>query len=176
MATQLPIPSGPRNREIIDRAYRACGIKDALFERTAEEYADGIDLLDDMMLESPFDKLGFVSGDDGEGNRVEDESGIDRKWLQAVALSLAERLAPVIGKTLSPHVLKAKVRSYSILCTSVIGIPDAQYADGAPRGAGARYRNWAGFGPFFPNDGDEEEEATVTTTTESTDIDSLPSV
>lgn len=157
MTTVLPIPSGPTNRQIIDRAYRAMSISDAMFGRTAEEYAVGVEILSSMMLESPFDMLGYVQFSGGEGNRVDEESGIDRKWLEAVGLSLAERLAPAIGKQLAGHSLKAKVRAYSQLCAAVVTIPDACYADGTIRGAGARYRSNLGYGPFFnrPVDGEE---------------------
>jgi hypothetical protein len=154
MTTTIPIPSGPTNREIIDRAYRSLGLKDSMFARTEEEYATGVEILSSMMLESPFDKLGYVQQDGGEGNRVEAESGIDRKWLEAVGLMLAERLAPTIGKTLSPHTMKARNRAYSQLCSAVVTIPAAKYADGTPRGAGARYRNSIGYGPFFDNTSD----------------------
>lgn len=149
MTTTLPIPSGPTNREIIDRAYRSMGVSDAMFGRTPEEYAVGVEILSSMMLESPFDLLGYVQLDGGEGNRVEEESGIDRKYLEPVALMLAERLAPAIGKQLAPHVLAAKRRAYSLLCAAVVTIPDAKYQDGTPRGSGHRWRNSIGLGPFF---------------------------
>lgn len=155
MATVIPIPAGPTNREIIDRAYRSMGVSDAMFARTAEEYAVGVEILSSMMLESPFDLLGYVQWDAGEGNRVEEESGIDRKYLEPVALMLAERLAPAIGKTLAPHTLAAKRRAYSLLCADVVTIPDSRYQDGTPRGAGARYQAALGYGPFFQNADDE---------------------
>lgn len=159
MATVLPIPAGPTNREIIDRAYRAMGLSDSMFGRTAEEYAVGVEILSSMMLESPFDQLGYVQFAGGEGNRVEEESGIERKWLEAVGLMLAERLAPAIGKTMLPHAVKAKARAYSQLCAAVVTIPSLRYADGTIRGAGARFRNSVGYGPFFENAEPEEEEA-----------------
>ena len=149
MTTILPIPAGPTNREIIDRAYRSMGVSDAMFGRTPEEYGVGVEILASMMLESPFDRLGYVQEDGGEGNRVENESGIDRKYLEPVALMLAERLAPAIGKQLAPHTLAAKRRAYSLLCAAVVAIPDAKYQDGTPRGAGHRMQNSVGFGPFF---------------------------
>lgn len=151
MTTVLPIPAGPTNREIIDRAYRAMSISDAMFGRTLEEYAVGVEILSSMMLESPFDQLGYVQFSGGEGNRVEEESGIDRKWLEAVGLMLAERLAPAIGKQLAPHSIRAMSRAYSQLCAAVVTIPAARYQDGTPRGAGARYRTSIGYGPFFDN-------------------------
>lgn len=149
MTTILPIPAGPTNREIIDRAYRSMGLSDSMFGRTAEEYAVGVEILSGMMLESPFDNLGYVQFAGGEGNRVEEESGIERKWLEAVGLMLAERLAPVIGKTLAPAMSRAKARAYGQLCAAVIPIPDSVYQDGTIRGSGARYRSRLGYGPYF---------------------------
>ena len=35
----LPIPTGPSNKAIIDRAYMALGLSDSMFGRTQEEYA-----------------------------------------------------------------------------------------------------------------------------------------
>ena len=157
MTTILPIPSGPTNREIIDRAYRSMGVSDAMFGRTPEEYAVGVEVLSSMMFESPFDLLGYVQLDGGEGNRVEEESGIARKYLEPVALCLAERLAPAIGKTLAPHTLKAKNRAYSLMCASVVTIPDVKYQDGTPKGAGHR-RGFNDGGNFFVSRGAEEEE------------------
>jgi len=150
VTTVLPIPAGPTNREIIDRAYRSMGVSDAMFGRTAEEYAVGVEILSSMMLESPFDRLGYVQFQGGEGNRVEEESGIDRKYLEPVALMLAERLAPVIGKTMAPHAMKAKNRAYSLLCAAVMTIPDAKYQDGTPVGSGHRWGRSLGWGTFFP--------------------------
>ena len=150
MTITIPIPSGPTNREIIDRAYRSLGLKDSMFARSDEEYATGVEVLSSMMFESPFDQLGYLQQDGGEGSRVEAESGIDRKWLEAVGLMLAERLAPAIGKTISPHTEKARARAYSQLCAAQ-PIPEAQYSDGTPRGAGARYRTTIGYGPYFEN-------------------------
>jgi hypothetical protein len=149
VTTVLPIPAGPTNREIIDRAYRAMGVSTRMFGLTDSDYADGVETLSSMMLESPFDLLGYVQFQGGEGNRVEEESGIDRKYLEPVALMLAERLAPVIGKTLAPHTLKAKNRAYSLLCAAVVTIPDAKYQDGTPRCAGHRWQGTVGRGPYF---------------------------
>ena len=149
-------PNGPTNREIIDRAYKAMGAGARGFGLPAEEYADAVEVLSSMMFESPFDLLGYVQQAAGESNRVEAESGMARKYLEPVALMLAERIAPTIGKQLSPATMKAKNRAYSLLCASVITIPDTRYKDGTPKGAGHRFNNWGGE-TFFPNRGLEDD-------------------
>lgn len=134
--TIIPIPSGPTNREIIDRAWQVVGVSDAMFGRTPEEYATGILALGGMMLEWPYDLLGFDI-EDAAGLRVEQESGIERKWLDAVAHGLAERIASAIGRPLPPLTMKTKAVLYSRLC-SLQTIPDYQRAPGTFYGAGQR--------------------------------------
>jgi len=138
--TTLPIPSGPTNREIIDRAYQALGISDTTFGLSESEYAAAMLPLGGMMLEWPYDMTGYIH-EDAAGLRVQEESGVPRRWLDAVAYGLAERLAPTIGKSLPPEARKVKATQYSRLCAAaqfahVVDIPDS-----LPLGAGRR-RNW----------------------------------
>lgn len=143
--TEIPIPSGPTNREIIDRAYQVLGLSDSMFGRTEEEYASAMLPLGAMMLEWPFDQLGFIY-EDAAGMRVEEESGIARKYLDAVAYALAERLAPMIGKALPAEANKPKNRTYSKLCADVAVIPAAQFTDATFRGSGHR---WPSRVPYY---------------------------
>ena len=145
--TTLPIPTGPTNKELIDLAYLGISISDAMFGRTPEEYASAGLLLRAMMNEWPFDQLGFVD-EDGAGLRIEERSGIDRKYSQGVALCLAERIAPAIGKSMSREAVKRLARSYSLLCGAVAIVSELQYADATQMGAG-HSRRFAGR-TFFP--------------------------
>ena len=135
--TTLPIPSGPTNREIIDRAYQVLGQSNAMFGRTDEDYAEAVHALGAMAEEWPFNLLGFIVENE-PGLRVDEESGISREWLNAVAYALAEQMAPTAGKTLSAEARKQKNRSYSRLCAAVAVIPQAEYADATVRGSGWR--------------------------------------
>ena len=147
--TTLPIPSGPTNKELIDRAYQVIGISDAMFGRTPEEYAEAVIILGAMAEEWPFDQLGFIV-EDAAGLRVEEESGIARKHMNAVAHYLAEQLAPIHGKTLTPEARKVKNRTYSALCAEVNDPPPAEFADGTIRGSGARGDRYYRRSAFFP--------------------------
>lgn len=144
MTTTLPVPTGPTNKQIIDRAYQALGVSDTMFGRTPEEYGSAFALLRPMMAEWPFDQLGFISEDEA-GSRVDEESGIAFKWLNAVALTLAEHIAAEIGKTMAPEARKQKNRAYSALCSAVAVIPRAEYADGTITGQG-----WKRGRSYFP--------------------------
>jgi hypothetical protein len=154
--TTLPIPSGPTNREIINRAYQFLGLSDSMFGRTEQEYGAAMLALGAVMEEWPYDQLGFIV-EDAAGLRVEEESGIARTWLNAVALALAENIGPELGKTLSREAVKLQARAYSRLCGAVASIPTAQYAEGTAKGAGHR---WYGNQTFFvPVTKTEDEEA-----------------
>ncbi len=143
--TDIPIPSGPTNKQIVDRAWMAFGVSDAMFGRTEEEYAASILVLVGMMQDWPFDTLGYDASNPVAGER----SGIAMRWLDAVALTLASRIAPAIGKQVSPDARRDQRAAYSRLCSTVgaASIPEAQYAPGTPVGAGHR---WPSSGPFFP--------------------------
>lgn len=158
--TTLPIPSGPTNREIIDRAYQLLGLSDSMFGRNEDEYASAMLTLGAVMEEWPYSELGFIV-EDAAGLRVEEESGISRQWLNAVALGLAENLGPMIGKALSREAVKLQARAYSRLCSHVAVIPQARYAEGTPKGAGHRRR--FGEDTFFAPATEEAEAAAVPT-------------
>jgi len=132
--TDIPIPTGPTNKELVDLAYSGLAISDAMFGRTDEEYAGGVLLLRAMMSEWPFDQLGY----DDSTARPSERSGIDRKWFQAVGMALAERIAPAIGKTMTREAVKVQARSYSRLCAGVAVVPSAQYGYSTPMGMGHR--------------------------------------
>lgn len=141
--SDIPIPSGPTNKELVDLAYLSLGMSDTMFGRTEEEYASGVSLLRAMMNEWPFDQLGY----DFTTPRPSERSGIDAKWTQAVGLSLAERLAPAVGKALTAPAMTAKARSYSTLCAAVGNKSVVSYGRNTVAGAGQGRS--LGFGTFL---------------------------
>jgi len=139
--TEIPVPTGPTNRQIVDRAYQVEGLSDSMFGRTDDEYAAAMLPLASIARQWPFSTLGFLI--DGNLPVVEEESGIGWEHLDGVAYALAERLAPTIGKTLSPEAKKVKADLYSRLCVATP--PDVKYKPGTIRGAGGKL-----CGVFFP--------------------------
>ena len=139
----IPIPSGPTNKEIIDLAYLGLGISDSMFGRTDEEYASGMTLLRAMMGEYPFNRLGYDFSD----ARPAEKSGISADWLTATGLALGERIGATIGKQLSSQFRKVKAETYSRLCAAVHTFAPVQYAEGTVAGSGKRFSRWGD--PFF---------------------------
>jgi hypothetical protein len=141
--TELPIPTGLTFKQIVDRAWLGLSVSDAMFGRTEEEYAASILLLSGMMGQWPFDQLGYDDQAPAPGER----SGIEAKWLDAVALMLAERIAPAIGKQMTPDAVRQKAQAYSRLCSVVgaEGMPSMSFGPGTIIGQG----NDDDYGPFF---------------------------
>lgn len=134
--TDIPIPGGPTNKDLIDLAYLALGVSDAMFGRTEEEYASAQKLLRAMMGEYPFDRINYDATNDHPSER----SGIPFEYEQAVALCLAERLGPAISKSLTAEARARKARSFSMLCAAANVTPSLEYAQGTPSGAGNKRR------------------------------------
>lgn len=142
--TALPIRTGPTRKQLIDDAYRACGVSEAVFGRTPEEYADAMAELELLMGEWPWTLTGYVLAE--SDSTPEEPTGLLPAYREAVALALAERIAWGIGKQLSPSVSRRARESFSRLCGRVSVVPTAEYAPPTIRGAGAR--RW---GRFFPS-------------------------
>lgn len=151
MSTELIIPGGPTKRAIIDLAFDDCGSSNHIFERTPEEYGQALRKLNAMMLEWPYDQLGYIQPDYADGD-TQDGTGIDRKHTQAVATGLALRIAPGIGKTLSPEYRAAATRAHAILCATVHVPQNAAFPSGTPRGSGRRWQQHYNY-PFINEDG-----------------------
>ncbi len=143
----IPIPPGPTNKEIIDLAYVGLGLTDAFFGRTDDEYATAMTLLRAMMAEYPFDQIGYDTTDDNLAER----SGIEPRWLTAVAYSLTERIvAATPTRQMPPTTFRQKSEAYSKLVAS-LPVPKKRYAQGTPAGAGNR-SNWRGYDRTFITD------------------------
>lgn len=149
MTISLPLdPGGKPKRDIIEMAFEDCGTAGFEFERTPEEVGSALRKLNAMMLEWPWDQLGYAQPDYGSG-LPEDESGIPGYSLSAVASYLALRIAPTMGKTLSNEQRTALARSLGMIQSKVAAIPQTPFAPNTPRGMGATWSGRAFFSPFI---------------------------
>lgn len=157
MTINIPITTGPSKRSLIELAFDDCGMAGYVFERTPEEYTQGLRKLNAMMAEWPFNLTGYYQPDlaDGDG---QDESGIDPKYTQAVATCLAYRMAPGFGKTLSSELMAAKARSLAYLTSEVSTIANMAFPSGTLRGSG---NNWRQYESPFINEGGPQPDPNV---------------
>lgn len=162
-------------------AYGKCGLAGYELGRTPEEITDAMAELDAMMLEWPFSLLGYAQPPYGISNSDE-QSGIPPDTLAAVATQLALRLAPNMGKTLSPEAQKSISRSMALLHAHpmVTQVPAQPFQKHTPRGLGNKgFRQFVD--PFIEEQFTDVNTAAVTivttgnTTNGSSNITGLPS-
>ena len=151
MTTLAPVAYGGRPKQtIIEMAFEELTISGFEFDITADEVAKALRRLNVLMAELPEMGYNFPLEEDGSASEA---SGLLEADLQAVVALLAVRLAPMIGKTLSPDFRSTANRSMAILRAKYATIPILDYAPLTQRGAGARGR----YGTYFPPAFDEEE-------------------
>lgn len=147
--TTLPIYAPPTKGDILQMAREACATAGYDFEATPEEDQSQLRQLDAMMAEWE-DNEGIVLGFNYAGNgygAINEDSGIPRGALSAVASSLAMRLAPTMGKSMAAEAKAALGRSMGTLRAKYCAIPPMQMGRNTPRGAGNR--GWSGIGTSY---------------------------
>jgi hypothetical protein len=146
----LPIYAPPTKGDILQMAREALATAGYDFEATPEEDQSQLRQLDAMMAEWE-DNEGIVLGFNYAGNgygAINEDSGIPRGCLKAVAVSLALVIAPTMGKSMAAEAKTALARSMSTLRAKYCAIPPMQMGRGTIRGAGNR--RWTGTGtPYF---------------------------
>lgn len=147
--TLVTLPSGPLKRDLIQQAYEECGQAAYEYDLSPEEYASALRRLNNMLAEwlaGQCIDLGYLFPDPDSDGNADDASGIPPGAAQIVSLKLAERIAPLLGKTLSAETKAATARSWSLLVASYACIPERNFGRNTIRGAGNRHRR----NPFFP--------------------------
>lgn len=138
MTTIVTLPAdGVTKRDIIEQSFEDCGLAGYEFERTADEIASALRTLNTMMREWPWDRMGYTLPYRGQGDAAEG-SGVPDKYVQSVVTALALRMAPGMGKALSPEQRAARTRSYQLMHAELALVPAAQFEAGAITGQGNR--------------------------------------
>jgi hypothetical protein len=126
-------PAGPSKGSIMDLMFLNMGINDP----DPDERIAALKFLDAMMLEHPWNRLGYEQPTYGAGLTT-DGSGIASDSLAAVASNLAVRFAPAKGKTLSAEQRKSAADSFQYISAQHATIPTAARIPATPRGSGSR--------------------------------------
>ena len=145
MTITISVPVGRPKRDIIELAFDDCGLAGYEFDRTPEEQSMALRKLNALMLEWPWNKLGYAQPAYGAG-QVEGASGLPDAAINAVAQYLALRIAPGIGNTLSAESRASMAHSRAVLFGEIATIPDMSLPGNTARGQGNRYRA----SPFTP--------------------------
>lgn len=141
--TTLPIYGGPTKRSLVQSARRKCGQRDSNYQIEPEEYDEDISSLNDLMAEllAQGINLAYNFPTSNIGTPA-DESGIPFETSDAISSLLAERLAPTLGKTLSPAFMATLARSWALLRGRYFTVPQLTMRSTTPRGQGNERWRW----------------------------------
>lgn len=141
----------PTKRQIVSKAYAELGIGSWEFDLQPDEIQDSIDRLDSMM--ALWSSQGIRVGYNGTSDDPDAETGLPDVAIEAVRTNLALRIAPMLGKQVSGDTRMAASESLSYLTAYFMQVPQRQFPNTLPLGAGNRAANIGGWRTFYPAQG-----------------------
>jgi len=147
-------------RELVQNAFEEVGLASYAFDLQPEQFQAGLRRLDNMMAtwNSRGLRIGYPLTDNPSGSDLDQDSNVTDEAIEAIVSNLAIRLAPMLGKTVSPDT-KASARSaYMALLSRRSNVLEKRIdVNAVPAGAGTKYWRFNG-DPFLS---EEERGLTV---------------
>lgn len=129
-------------REIVQNAFEEVGLASYAFDLQPEQMQAGLRRLDNMMAtwNSRGLRIGYPLTDTPAGSDLDQDATVTDEAIEAIVNNLAIRLAPMLGKTVSPDT-KASARSaYMALLSRRSTIPERLIdINSIPAGQGTKY-------------------------------------
>lgn len=129
-------------REVVQNAFEEVGLASYAFDLQPEQMQAGLRRLDNMMAtwNSRGLRIGYPLTDSPAGSDLDQDTNVTDEAIEAIVSNLALRLAPILGKTVSPDT-KATARSaYMALLSRRSTIPERLIdVNAVPAGAGTKY-------------------------------------
>lgn len=139
-------------RQLITQAYEEIGLALYVFDLTPEQLESARRRLNAMVAgwNANGVRINFPLPADADSDDIDQECGIPDYAIEALYLGLALRLAPSIGKTVSPETKQFADMAYSNLANqTAIPTPERQLPITTPRGQGTK--PWRNFNNPFVN-------------------------
>lgn len=127
-------------RDIVERAFGRLGMAGYEFGRSAEEVTEALGLLDDMMADWPYSAITSYEQPAYGSGSADQGAGIAPADRQAVIAGLALRLAPLMGRDLTPPAMAILAKAEAGLRARYAAIPSMPFASDTPAGMGNRAR------------------------------------
>lgn len=138
-------------RELVQNAFEEVGLASYAFDLQPEQFQAGLRRLDNMMAtwNSRGLRIGYPLTDNPAGSSLDEDAGVTDEAIEAIVGNLAIRLAPMLGKTVSPDT-KASARSaYMALLSRRSQILERLIdVNSVPAGQGTKYWRFNG-DPFL---------------------------
>jgi predicted NBD/HSP70 family sugar kinase len=135
-------------RQFVETAYEEIGIADYDFDLSPEQLNSGVRRLDGMMTEwnGRGIRLGYPVPGSPEDTDLDAPTVVPNWAWEAVYLNLALRIAPMVGKDVSPDTKTNAFRAYNTVMGRSLTIPQVQMPATMPAGAGSRWRGvWGNY-------------------------------
>ena len=133
---------GYTKRQFVQEAFSEMGMADYYFDLTPEALQSAVRRLDAMMAQwsGRGIKLNYPIASEPENANLADETDVPDYANEAIILNLAIKVAPSVGKTLSPDT-KASAKDALNTVLNFAAMPgEMQYPEGTPLGSGNRWR------------------------------------
>jgi len=137
-------------RELVEAAFAEIGLPVTTFNVGPDQLQRALSRLDDMMgtWDGKGIRLGYAMSSSADGDNLDDESGLPDTACETVIASLAIRIAPGRGKTVSQDTRNTARDGYEGLLARAAYPPQQQLPSTLPRGAGNK--PWRYNQPFMP--------------------------
>lgn len=137
-------------RELVEAAFAEIGMAVTTFNVGPDQLQRALGRLDAMMAtwDGKGIRLGYAMSASSDGGNLDDESGIPDTAYETVIATLAIRIAPGRGKTVSQNTLNTARDGYEGLLARAAYPPQQQLPSTLPRGAGNK--PWRTNTPFMP--------------------------
>lgn len=168
-----PYSTGTKG-QLVTMAYDELTLAGYAFDVTPEEQAVALGRLDALMGEwriSSMD-LGYNQPTTVGGGALSDVSGIPDFATNTVALSLALRIAPTLGKTLSGESRMALASAKTAIRAYCARTPTMRLPSGVPIGAGQRY----GLSPFTQGPRSDAQQVAISGGQQSANISDMVAI
>jgi hypothetical protein len=147
-------------RELVQNAFEEVGLASYAFDLQPEQFQAGLRRLDNMMAtwNSRGLRIGYPLADNPGDSDLDQDATVTDEAIEAIVSNLAIRLAPMMGKTVSPDTKATARSSYMALLSRRSTIPERLIdVNAVPAGQGTKYWRING-DPFL-----SEEERGLTT-------------
>lgn len=129
-------------RELVTNAFEEIGLANYVFDLQPEQLQAGLRRLDNMMAtwNSRGLRLGYPLPDSPGGSDLDQDSNITDEAIEAVVGNLGVRLAPMMGKTVSPDTKAAARSAYVALLNRRTNTLEKRIdVNAIPGGQGGKY-------------------------------------
>lgn len=129
-------------RELVQNAFEEVGLASYAFDLQPEQFQAGLRRLDNMMAtwNSRGLRIGYPLTDSPAGSDLDQDTNVTDEAIEAIVSNLAVRLAPMMGKTVSPDTKATARSSYMALLSRRSTIPERLIdVNAVPAGAGTKY-------------------------------------